>query len=106
MGIEQLEKCCELVVNFLQRLDRMAQLAEGGIKAGGQLVSVHGSIFVIVVIDDERGHKASRVGMRESIGGRGLEFLVKGIPFLEKRGGQCHVLSLVLFKEGVIIVVE
>jgi len=106
MGIKQLEKCCELVVNFLHCPDRMAQLAEGGVKAGGQLVSIHGSIFVIVIVDNERGCKASRVGMRESVGGQGLEFLVKGIPFLEKRGGQCHVLSFVLFKEGVIIIVE
>ncbi len=47
----------------------MVQLAEGGIKAGGWLVVIHHSIFIIVIINNGRGHEASGAGVRKGVGG-------------------------------------
>ncbi len=68
-AVEGIKKLSELLINFFQLPDRMAELSEGVIKGAGRwVVSLNHHLIVVVVVDDKRGHGAGCAGVRKGVG--------------------------------------
>jgi len=67
---------------------------------------MHLLVIVGIIIIDERGQEACGARMRKGIGGRGLEFVVEGFPFLQEGGGQYHILLRMRNEDVFVIVIE
>jgi len=101
---EKIGFLCELLINFLQRPDGTAQLAEGVIETGICLCGwfcfiAHRS--VVVVVGEWQWSVGARV--RKGVGCRLLIFFAEVLPFLEKGG---EVLTHILLGAEVVIAVE
>jgi len=106
-GVKGLQYFGELNVHFFEFSYGMVQSSEAIRVVGQCFVCVgvmHLSVIVGIVIVDERGQEVGSDGMHKGIGGRVLEVVVEGFPFLKEGGGRCRIL-LRIRNEGVVVIV-